>query len=71
MDIIRIKDNEGFIKLGQALKASGLASSGSEAKMMILDGEVSVNGEVDMRRGRKLYPGDIISCLDEEIQVVS
>lgn len=53
---ITIKDE--FIKLGQALKLAGLVSSGVDAKFIIQDGQVKVNGEIDMRRGKKLYPGD-------------
>lgn len=53
---ITIKDE--FIKLGQALKLAGLVSSGVDAKFLIQDGQVKVNGEVDTRRGKKLYPGD-------------
>ena len=52
MEIITLR--EDYIKLGQALKASGLAGSGTEAKEMILSGQVLVNGEPDQRRGR--YP---------------
>ena len=50
MQEITIKDE--FIKLGQALKLAGLVGSGVEAKVVIQDGEVKVNGEVDVRRGR-------------------
>lgn len=57
MENITIKDD--FIKLGQALKLAGLVSSGIEAKIIVQDGEVKVNGETDTRRGRKLYSGDI------------
>ncbi|MBQ8815375.1 MAG: RNA-binding S4 domain-containing protein [Lachnospiraceae bacterium] len=56
MTTIKIKDE--FIKLGQALKLANLVSSGVDAKFVITDGLVKVNGEVDVRRGRKLYPGD-------------
>ena len=56
MDVIRLRDE--YIKLGQALKAAGLVESGAEAKEVILEGSVSVNGESDTRRGRKLYAGD-------------
>ena len=59
MDVIRLRDE--YIKLGQALKAAGLVESGAEAKEVILEGSVSVNGESDTRRGRKLYAGDIIT----------
>lgn len=47
-----------FIKLDSFLKIENAVSSGGEAKMMIAEGYVSVNDEVEMRRGRKLYPGD-------------
>lgn len=59
MEKVYIKDD--FIKLGQALKLSGLVESGIEAKEVIIDGLVKVNGEVDTRRGKKLVPGDIVS----------
>ena len=58
MENITIKDD--FIKLGQALKLAGLVSSGIEAKIVVQDGEVKVNGETDTRRGRKLFSG--ITC---------
>ena len=56
MEKLIIKDD--FIKLGQALKLCGIAGSGIEAKMMILDGEVKYNGQVELQRGKKLYEGD-------------
>lgn len=55
---IKIRDGEEFIKLGQAMKKAGFVGSGVDAKFVIQDGLVKVNGEVDTRRGRKLYPGD-------------
>ena len=67
MKIITIKDE--FIKLGQAMKLAGLVDSGVEAKEFIQNGEVSVNGEVDTRRGKKLYPGDIFSYNGEDVAV--
>ena len=67
MSEIRIKDE--FIKLGQAMKLSGLALSGVEAKIFIENGEVSVNGEVCTQRGKKLRVGDRFSFGDEEITV--
>lgn len=57
MEIIKLKDE--FIKLGQALKAANLVEDGVEAKYVIQDGLVKVNGETDTRRGRKLYDGDL------------
>ena len=59
-----------FIKLGQALKAANLVSSGVEAKDVILDGLVMVNGEVDERRGRKLYDGDVVTFEGNTIKIV-
>ncbi len=53
-----IKLREEYIKLGQAVKAAGFVDSGVEAKIVIKDGLVKVNGEVDTRRGRKLVAGD-------------
>lgn len=67
MEVIKLRDE--FIKLGQALKAVGLVESGVEAKDVIQDGLVSVNGEVDTRRGRKLYDGDVVSFDGEEIKI--
>ena len=58
-----------YIKLGQALKAAGLVSSGVEAKIVILNGEVKVNGEVQTQRGKKLISGDIVSYNGEEIKI--
>ena len=58
METIKIRDGEEFIKLGQAMKKAGLVGSGLDAKILIQDGQVKVNGEVDTRRGKKLYPGD-------------
>lgn len=62
---ISIKDE--FIKLGQALKLAGLVDSGIEAKLAVQNGEVSVNGEIDTRRGKKLYNGDKFSFNGEEV----
>lgn len=69
MQEIYIKDE--FIKLGQALKLAGLVDSGLDAKFEIQDGNVKVNGEVDTRRGKKLYNGDTFSFEGNEIKVIS
>lgn len=69
MKTIILRDE--FIKLGQALKAAGLVESGVEAKEVIQDGLVKVNGEVDTRRGRKLYDGDIVTFEGEDIKIQS
>lgn len=68
MEVIKLRDE--FIKLGQALKVANLVEDGVEAKYVIQDGEVLVNGETDTRRGRKLYDGDVISFHGEEIKIV-
>ncbi|MCI8491233.1 MAG: RNA-binding S4 domain-containing protein [Lachnospiraceae bacterium] len=67
---ISIREGEEFIRLGQAMKKAGLVGSGIEAKMLILDGAVTVNGETEQRRGRKLYPGDVVSFEDETFQIM-
>ena len=67
MEVIKLR--EEFIKLGQALKAVGFVESGVEAKDVIQNGLVLVNGEIDTRRGRKLYDGDIVVFDGEEIKI--
>lgn len=51
---------DDFIKLGQAIKAAGLVESGVEAKIVIQDGEVKVNGVVETQRGKKLFGGEVV-----------
>ena len=65
---IRIRDE--FIKLGQALKKAGLVESGVDAKFFIQDGQVKLNGETELQRGKKLYNGDVVSFNGETIQIV-
>lgn len=67
METIILRDE--FIKLGQALKAAGLCESGVDAKDVITEGLVKVNGQVETRRGKKLYDGDIVSFDGEEIKI--
>ena len=67
---MEIKIRDEFIKLGQALKLSGVVEDGVEAKYAIQDGLVQVNGEVDQRRGRKVYEGDVITFEGQEIKVI-
>lgn len=67
MEQIKIKDE--YIKLGQVLKLAGMVGSGVEAKLAIQNGEVLVNGEVEMQRGKKIHPGDVIAFQGEEVQV--
>ena len=58
-----------YIKLDSFLKGVNIVSSGGAAKEMITEGEIHVNGEPEMRRGRKLYPGDRVSLAGEEFVV--
>jgi len=55
--------------LGQAMKLAGLVDSGLDAKIVIQNGEVLVNGEVDTRRGKKLVKGDTFSYKGETVTV--
>ena len=66
---ISIRNNDEFIRLGQAVKKAGIVGSGSDAKAVILNGEVKVNGSTEERRGKKLYPGDTISFNGEVFQI--
>ena len=67
METIKIRDE--FIKLGQALKAAGLVESGVEAKIVIQNGEVLVNGRPELQRGKKLTGGEVISYNGHEIRI--
>ena len=69
MQTIQIRDE--FIKLGQALKLSGLADTGAEAKDAIQNGKVRVNAQVETQRGKKLVPGDEFSYMGKSIVVES
>jgi len=62
---------EETIKLDQFLKLAQIVQSGGQAKHLIRSGIVRVNGEVETRRGRKLYPGDVITVEGEELIVES
>lgn len=68
MEQIQIRDE--FIKLGQALKLAGLVESGVDAKIMIQDGLVKVNGETEVRRGRKLFKGDVFSFEGQDVEII-
>jgi len=58
-----------YIKLDSFLKAVNVVGSGGEAKIIIAEGQVRVNGETEMRRGRKLYPGDRVTMGGHEFSV--
>ena len=67
---VSIREEDEFIKLGQALKKGGLVDSGVEAKVVIQDGQVRLNGQVEVQRGKKLHDGDIVSYNGEELKIV-
>ena len=70
MVTVSIREEEEYIKLGQALKKAGLVGSGVDAKMVIQDGQVSVNGQRELQRGKKLHNGDVVTFHGETIQIV-
>lgn len=67
MEKVIIRDD--FIKLGHAMKLAGMVGSGVDAKMLIQDGQVEVNGEVEYQRGKKLHEGDVITFNGESVQI--
>lgn len=68
MQEIKLRDE--YIKLGQAIKAVGLVGSGVDAKQVIQDGLVKVNGGTEVQRGKKLYDGDTVTFDGETIRIV-
>ncbi len=64
-----IEIREPPIRLGQLLKLSGIAGSGAEAKALLAEGHVTVNGETELRRGRQLRAGDLIGAAGEVVRV--
>lgn len=67
MDEIEIRGDT--IRLGQLLKLSGIAGSGADAKRLLLEDEVTVNGEPESRRGRQLHRGDVVAAGEEQVRV--
>ena len=65
----KIRENEEFIKLGQLLKAADIVKSGSDAKAIIQNGYVEVNGEVCLLRGKKIKRGDLVSFNGKTVKV--
>lgn len=70
MITVNIREEDKFIKLGQALKKASLVGSGVDAKMVIQDGQVQVNGQTELQRGKKLHDGDVVTYDGETIQIV-
>ena len=69
MITVSIRENEEYIRLGQALKKAGLVDSGVDAKMVIQDGLVELNGQVELQRGKKLYGGEVITYNGESVKI--
>ena len=70
-DAVDVPIKDDSIRLGQFLKLANLVESGAEAKPVIADGLVTVNGEVETRRGRQLVAGDVVSVAGQAAQVAS
>ena len=70
MITVNIREEDEFIKVGQALKKASLVGSGVDAKMVIQDGQVQVNGQTELQRGKKLHDGDVVTYDGETIQIV-
>ena len=70
MITVNIREEDEFIRLGQALKKAGVVGSGVDAKAVIQDGMVELNGQVETKRGKKLYGGEIVSFNGETIEIV-
>ena len=68
-EIETVEINTEFIKLDQLLKWANFTASGVESKMFILNGGVKVNGEVETRRGKKIYDGYVVEFNGEKIKV--
>jgi ribosome-associated protein len=71
IDVIDIPITGEMIRLGQLLKLVGVVDDGSQARTLIEDGEVSVDGEVDRRRGRQVRPGSAVDLGQTRIRVIS
>lgn len=67
METVEIRDE--YIKLGQAMKLAGMVGSGVDAKMVIQDGMVEVNGAVETQRGKKLHDGDVVTFNGESVRI--
>ncbi len=68
--VLEVTIKTEFIKLDQLLKYESIVETGGNAKMLILDGEVKVNGEVCLQRGKKIRVGDVVQLGEESIKVV-
>ncbi|MGO9955902.1 MAG: RNA-binding S4 domain-containing protein [Solirubrobacteraceae bacterium] len=66
-----IEISSDMIRLGQLLKLAGVAAGGADAKALIAAGQVSVNGEPELRRGRQLHPGDVVRVGSDALRIVT
>jgi ribosome-associated protein len=67
--VIEVPIDTNMIRLGPLLKLAGVGESGGDTKALIAEGGVYVNGERETRRGRQLFPGDLVEADGEEIRV--
>ena len=67
--LMKIEIITDYIKLDQLLKFSGEAASGTDAKYFITEGQVRHNGQVELRRGKKIYKGDVVTFGEQELHV--
>lgn len=70
MEPRRIPVRGDMIRLGQLLKLADVVDSGGEARELLDTGDVTVNGEVELRRGRQLHPGDVVCAVDTVLEIV-
>jgi len=71
VDKIIVNIANPFITLGQMLKFQNITGSGSEAKFLIQEGKVLVNAEIELRRGRKLFPGDTVTIDNQDYLITA
>ena len=68
-DVRDVEIRGDVIRLGQLLQLAGVADSGGQAKALLAEGGVTVNGEPESRRGRQLHPGDVVAAAGAELRV--
>ena len=68
-DMREIITRDDVIRLGQFLKLADVVAAGSDAKMLLAEGAVSVNGEPEARRGRQLVKGDVVTVGEQQLRV--
>lgn len=71
MSELEVPIRDEAIRLGQLLKLAGLVDDGAQARMMVEAGQVSVDGEVETRRGRQVRPGSLVELAGQRLRVTS